>query len=261
MPDLKKIVFISILILETLLIIIIGIQAVQKGREALGLRLEVKTRTDELSVKETKMKELETELGDSRKMRTDLEGQVKTLTETAKLLEGRLEGMKASTETLVKQFEAQQKQILSQLSGLTQDNKETLQSFLAKIRTIIRTKVSGQPGSQEAAEAPTGDITLQRIVVKKSREGAASSGAAEKAEPTRAAGTVLNVDSKYNLVIVDIGQEQGARPGMRYSVLRDEKKIGEVILREIYKGMSVAEAVESKTARQLRPDDKLIAIQ
>ena len=253
----KKITFISILILETLLIIIIGVQAVQKAREAVGLRLEVKSRTEELAGREARLKDLESELGESKKARADLEGQVRTLAETAKLLEGKLEGMKASTETLGKQFEAQQKQILSQLSGMSQDSKDTLKSFLDRIRTMIHTKVAGRA---ETSGAPSGDITLQRIVVKRPREEASAAGPLSRPEATRIDGTILNVDNKYNLVIVDIGQEQGVRPGLRYSVLRGEKKIGEVILREIYKGMSVAEAVEEKTERPLKPNDRLIAI-
>jgi hypothetical protein len=73
-------------------------------------------------------------------------------------------------------------------------------------------------------------------------------------------GSVLDVDNKYNFVVIDLGEENAVKKGMKFMVLRKEKKIGEIILKEIYKGMSLAETIEDKTEGRIKRGDRLVPI-
>jgi cell division protein FtsL len=259
----KKIALISILIVEALFIVILGLQILAKAKENLSLRLEIKQVAQDLQTKETQAKELGTQLEESNKVRGELESKVKGLTETQKVMEAKMDGMKQATDTLAKQFDTQQRDMFRELADLTEKNKETIVAFLDKIRSIIHMKMSleriSAPSTYESIRSPARDVPLGKIVVSASAKRSREKYEKRVEAPLgpESIGKVLNVDSKYGLVIVDLGKEAGVKPGMRYTVLRDQRKVGQIVLREIYKGMSVAETVSDKTGLAIQQGDRL----
>jgi len=252
----KKIALISILIIEALFIVILGLQILYKSKENLNLRLEIKQAMQDIQSKEATLKDLSSQLEESHKAKSELEVKVRDLTEAHRVVEAKMEGMKTATDTLARQFDTQQKDMFKQLDDLTEKNKETIIAFLDRIRSIIHMKFSSEyipPTSVRdigLIKQPGREVTLKKIVVKKPKAQEMPIGP----EPV---GKVLNVDNKYNLVIVDVGLEHGVKPGMKYTVLRDQKRIGQIVLREIYKGMSVAETVLDKTDQRIKQGDTI----
>ena len=258
----KKIALISILIVEALFIVILGLQILAKAKENIGLRLEIKQVQQDLQAKDAQVKDLGTQLEESRAVRGVLETKVKDLSEAQKVMEAKMDGMKQATDTLAKQFDSQQKDMFKELSDLTEKSRETIITFLDKIRGIIDMKMSLEripaPTARESVRPSARDVALGKIVVSAKRPREKYEKKEEAPLGPESVGKVLNVDTKYSLVIVDLGKEAGVRPGMKYTVLRDQRKVGQIVLREIYKGMSVAETVPDKTSLPIQQGDRLV---
>ncbi|MCM8795455.1 MAG: rod shape-determining protein MreC [Candidatus Omnitrophica bacterium] len=256
-----------IVILEAVLIVILAINGFKKTKENLALRLQLKSKEQEtLLEKETLVKDLQQQLMAMQMARADLENEVKRLNETAKVLEGKLQGSKEATEILARQFGDQQKDIFERFNNITVENRKTFTSLLNKIEQLLHTKailekklhaLQKENNSEDTtlASSKNSEVDLGKISVT-NRETTYP----ENILGYNYAGSILDVDNQYNFVIIDLGQESGVKPGSKFAVIRNKKKIGEIVLREVYKGMSLAESIIDKTPYRLRRGDKLLPI-
>jgi len=258
----KNIIFL-IIIAEAGLIVILALGGFKKSKDNINLRLQLKTKEEELVNREALIKDLEKQVIQMKAAQAELEGRAKELTEATNVLEGKLTGSKEATEILAKQFGNQEKDIFERFSNLTTENKKTFAILLNKIDQLmgakgilekrIRSLQSERDSADQSTENPE-EITLDKISVKN------KASYPENVLGLNSAGNVLDVDNEYNFVIINLGQENGVKPGSKFAVIRNKKKIGELVLKEIYKGMSLGEPIAEKTLYRFRRGDQLLPI-
>ncbi len=68
-------------------------------------------------------------------------------------------------------------------------------------------------------------------------------------------GRILTVNNKHKFVIIDLGQEDGIKPGMSFSVYRGSKDMGRIEVLEVHPGISAADIMAVRGKASFRPDD------
>ena len=259
----KRIIILLLLmvLLESTFIILLSLQKAAETKEKLNLRLQLKDVSQNLATKESQTKELEKKLEDLEKVKSELKAQTDELTATQKIVEAKMEAARETTKEFAQQFQRQQEDIFKQIKNFTLESRKTQLTLIAKIETLIETKhdlekqlakLQEERNSQEDTQPATTEIPLGKINVQQQRK------IPEPASPT--AGTVLSVDNTYNFAIIDLGKESGIKVKDRLLILRQEKKIGEVEVKEVYRNMSLADIIPDKTLGTLRKNDKVIPV-
>jgi chromosome segregation ATPase len=140
-------------------------------------------------------------------------------------LEGKLVDLQQEREILSKR--------LAELDQILQD----------RVDQIIQVKDDIKAARSEAKQASAKDsrvVSLQPIVVKASEQ---ASG--KRKAPS--AGQVLAINEENNFVIVDIGEDDGARVGQTLTILRNHQKVATVEIIQTRKEISAAD-IKSVTA-------------
>lgn len=244
----KLIIF--IIILETIALFFLGFINFQKTRTYLELKFEIRSKEEAILNKENQIKELNRQLEEIKLARQELEKKIQDLITNQTMLETELNASKEANKVLLEEFNRRQKEIVKKFEGLAGENKKTYLSLFNRIEQLLNEKIALEKELEKLKnltreETPAQQVDLDKIVVQK-----------EKTLDTPV-GSVLEVNNEYNFVMVDLGKENNVTAGMRFIVLRDKKKIGEIVLKEIYKGMSLAELDLTKTEARLRRGDKL----
>jgi len=270
----KKLIIIilgAVIALEAVLLILLFLSKSQETREKLNLKLQLKDITEELATKDSRTKELEKQIEDLEKARNDLKGQIDDLTAKQKIAEAQTQAAKEATETFSQQFQRQQEDTIKQLKSFTSESRKTQLALIAKIESLIETKkdLEGQlakikqqqqeGSSQEypdSSEVPLGTINVQM----KPAGAAAPQKEGAQAKNQGISGNILSVDNDYHFAIIDLGRESGIKIKDRLLVLRQEKRMGEVEVKEIYRNMSLTDILTEKTQGNLRKHDKVIPI-
>lgn len=260
----KSIIFILFLLVlaEAFFIFRLSSQKTAETKEKLDLKLQLKNVSADLATKESQAKELETKLVDLEKVKNDFKAQIDELTTVQKIADAKLEAAKQTAETLAQQFQRQHEDTFQQLKNFTSDNRKIQLALIAKIESLIETKydlekqlakLQEEQANQGAGQENTGasqEIPLGKINVQPKQKAP---------EPTPSPrGSVLSVDNNYNFAIIDLGKESGIKVKDRLMVLRRDKKVGEVEIKEVYRNMSIADIVTDKTTSALRKNDKVI---
>lgn len=60
--------------------------------------------------------------------------------------------------------------------------------------------------------------------------------------PVNISGKIIKANRAYNFVIIDLGENNGIKPGMTLMAYRQDAPIGEVIIEKVYNGLSVGRA-------------------
>ena len=104
--------------------------------------------------------------------------------------------------------------------AIEEEDNENLKKFLAKVKYNIEVIKKG------------GNIELEPIIVTDIGEGAGTGPALETAPSKKIStqtaareGKVMSVDSKYSLVVFDLGRKDGVKQGGQCSILKDGKEI------------------------------------
>jgi len=264
----QKNLVLFIVILEAALIAALTVSGFKKAKDNLALKLQLKSKEETLSGKDSAIKELEKQTAEMKAARQELEARVKDLNDTAKALEGKLQGSKEATEALAKQFGQQKKELLERFNNISSENKKTFSVLYNKISQLLRTKESLEKQLQSLQQDNSVDETAptepannkKRVDLGKISVSNNPLDYPKSSLDYNYAGNVLDVDNEFNFIIVDLDQENGVKPGSKFAVIRSRRKIGEIILKEIYKGMSLAEPIADSTPNRLRRGDKLIPI-
>jgi septal ring factor EnvC (AmiA/AmiB activator) len=244
-----------LVILESVVIFFLSVLNFQKAKAYLDLKLEVKSKEEALQEKESKINELNKQLEEIKLIRQELEKKVESLTATQSLLEEELRKSKETTQNFLQKITQQQRDIFEKFGNLTEENRKTYLSLISKMEKVLSAKLalerelekvrSSLVSTQESPSEQSPKVNLEKIVVQKPKE-------------TETLGSILSVNNEYNFIFTDLGAEKNIKPGMRFLVLRNKKKIGEIVIKEVYKGLSLAEPDLEKTELRLRIGDKLI---
>jgi len=142
-------------------------------------------------------------------------------------LEGKLVDLQQEREILSKR--------LAELDSILQD----------RVDQIIQVKDDIKAARSEAKQVSTKDskvVSLQPIVVKATEQASASG---KKKSPS--AGQVLAINEENNFVIVDMGEDDGARVGQTLTIFRNSQKVATVEVIQTRKEISAAD-IKSVTA-------------
>lgn len=144
-------------------------------------------------------------------------------------LQSDFESLKDENKTLKQQVVAVKKQRLSlesELNELRQKNEGFRQKVI-EAKQILKEKpfenkyVKAQKFSAiQKSKARSVDLPLISV------SAAASSGIIPSFSP--AEGKILNTNTEYSFVVIDLGRKEGIREGMIFNVLRDEKLLGKI---------------------------------
>ena len=270
----KKLIVIilgAVIVLESVLLVLLLISKSAETKEKLNLKLQLKDITEELANKDNRTKELEKQIEDLEKARDELKNQIDDLMAKQKIAEAQMQAAKEATETFSQQFQRQQEDTIKQLKNFTSESRKTQLALIAKIESLIETKKDLEEqlakikqqqqdeSSQEysvSSEVPLGTINVQM----KPSGWTAEQKPAAQAKNQGTVGNILSVDNDYHFAIIDLGRESGIKIKDKLLVLRQEKKIGEVEVKEIYRNMSLTDILADKTQGNLRKNDKVIPI-
>lgn len=80
-----------------------------------------------------------------------------------------------------------------------------------------------------------------------------------KAEENVLNGRILEVNSKFDFVIINLGEEDGVERGMIFMVYRDKKLLGKVQAEDVFPKMSSCVILPEWKQATIRIDDGVIA--
>ncbi len=235
-----------------------------------------------------KIKEIRSEgfLAETLEEKTALEVELKTLKDT---LVGQVKGLRdklVNQETRIKKLASEKaglEQTLRKLKGARQMNKQVLREVreasdllskrlaresqnslrlaegLKKIRksnAALQQQLTRALNETESFSLDKEGIELSPITVEAASPSAAiRGGLATVKTKSFPEGRVLTINNKYKFVIINLGQEDGVRPGMAFKVYRGTEDIGRIEVLEVHPGIAAADITVVKKGAGLRVDD------
>lgn len=71
-------------------------------------------------------------------------------------------------------------------------------------------------------------------------------------------GKILEVNRKYNFVIINLGKEDGIKKGMVFMIYREKKLLGKVEVEEVFKEMSSCIVLPWFLEEEIKIDDGIL---
>ena len=236
--------------------------------EKAGLEQKIKEVQSEQFFAET-LKEktiLEVEVKSLKDKLISHESQIRTLSSEKTDLQQRLRELKnvkqANKEILKEAREVSD--LLSRRLARESQNSMSLSENLEKIRrenSALQQQLAGALKKMEPVSERKEDVELSPILVKAAPPSRAVSSPAIRSGLTAVKtksfpeGRILTVNNKHKFVIINLGQEDGIKPGMSFSVYRGSNDIGRIEVLEVHPGISAADIMAIKKKINLRPDD------
>lgn len=78
--------------------------------------------------------------------------------------------------------------------------------------------------------------------------------------PPPITGKVIEVNSAYNFVVVNLGENDGLKPGSFLKVLRQDKELGKLEVIKVRQTIAAAEIREIRKGEQIKTDDAVILL-
>ncbi len=83
---------------------------------------------------------------------------------------------------------------------------------------------------------------------------------AAQSSPNLPAGKIMEVNTRYNFVVVNLGENDGLKPGVFLKVLRQNQEIAKLAVIKVRKTISAAEIKELKKGEQIKTDDMVVLL-
>ena len=150
--------------------------------------------------------------------------------------------------------------LLSRRLARESQNSMLLSENLEKIRIENSALQQQLVGALKKMELVPGEgVELPPIMVNAASPSASSSairgGLTTVRTKTFLEGRILTVNNKHKFVIINLGQEDGVKPGMSFSVYRGSKDMGRIEVLEVHPGISAADIMAVRGKASFRPDD------
>lgn len=251
-------ILIGAMALIALLFIFSAVKAASAKKEAFILKSDLKQFQQDFQLKEDGFK---AQIDEITAFRDELEKKAAELSETNKKYEIRVTEADKYIQVLKEDLQNQRKEVLSEVNEFISANKMAEQGILekvnelSKINEILQQTVNELSRLAKVKPAQLKEIedtiALGRIVVPSEQKN-------EQAEAASYySGKVMNVNTRYNFVVIDLGQECGVKEGVELPVFRSKKKIGDIIIKEAYTHMCLATVIQEKTASEIRKGDEV----
>ncbi len=138
-------------------------------------------------------------------------------------------GLKEQIDALEK-YKAQLESDLNKAKGdnekLIQDIKRNESALKEKPSNLVTAEAADNKTNTVTGESKLYSIDLPPIVV-------SAQGASDIDSPFALEGKILNVNTEYNFVVIDLGQDMGVKKGMVFEVSREGKLLGKIEVIEI----------------------------
>lgn len=173
------------------------------------------------------------------RIQTELNGQLQSLQEKAKVAEQDL----AARDTKVKDLESKVAEVEKKL---TEANAEIQKAKEAQTAPAPNTEAVSTTENTDAAAAVSStdkSVELEPIVV------SAMDGVK---------GRVLSVDKETEFLIFDLGVKQGVKQGDVMSVVRGDSYLGDIKVSRVQEEMSAADLIPPFSSRMVRKNDSVV---
>lgn len=146
-----------------------------------------------------------------------------------------LNNQKASLEARLREAE----QAKAALDKRIKDMNEMLEYKLSQVMDVKKDLEQIQEGAKISPPTSKSYIELPPIVVR--------SGGVTQPAPTIYKGKVLAVNKENNFIIIDLGEEEGLKPGVNFDVYHDNTKIATVEVIQTRKNVSACDIKQAST--------------
>ncbi len=170
-------------------------------------------------------------------------------------IENELNNLKKEQSALTRKFNAlnEEKFSLEKKLQLAQESKAELDKRLQEANAMLEKKVveieeikrkieTAEGKAASASLSQRESVELPPIVVRSEEAPQATAK-----EPKKLIGKVLAVNREHNFVVIDLGEEQGIKPGQLFDVIREGKSIATVEVIQTRKSVSACDIKEQDT--------------
>jgi predicted nuclease with TOPRIM domain len=182
--------------------------------------------------------QVETELSDTIAEKVALEAKAMELEAKVTDLKRRLEEERILKDTLVTQLDEKEKEIaeLKDTIGQTTEEKETFMRRISQLegqRDTLKTQLDKLRSAKKSLEErlkelmSSPDVDLKKIVVTSDNQNLR--------------GTVLAVNSEFDFVVINLGQDHGIKTGKVLTIYRAGQRVGDIRVARTYEAMSIAD--------------------
>jgi len=219
-------------------------QVSQLQQEKENLQAQVDQLSDAKARLETRLSSTEKELDLERKNRLELDARLTALDNHYSELKRDYARLAARNEQLAKE--------------LAEAKKTAEEAVAAKEEAIDKMREA-----QMTAEAATTRLRETAKELKQVRDDLARYRAlypepGGKFTPADIYGKVEKVDPKFGLVVLSVGEDDGVKPGMEFTVYRGDGYVGKVIVTEVDRELSVAR-VDKAVSEEVKVGDNVSA--
>ncbi len=217
--------------------------------------LEEKTSSDseQLISKEEEIKSLSQDLKNEQERVSELSGRNTDLNTQVQTLRDEKEQLETKVSDLNEELASKEDRI-SQLK----ERRDTISSRLAEVEANLRQKQVSLSEIQERYVATKSDLKDTEQHLAKYQEKYGLMGSTKMAPAVE--GNVRAVNPEQNIVLINLGSQDGVQKGMRFSVVRGEKYVTEVEVVESYETWAAARSLEKYQKRAPEVGDVVTTI-
>lgn len=215
-------------------------------RDKAVLELEVRSLGQEKKDLEGRMsyggkvtEDLSTELVREKKDKRELLEEFRVLKNEHAVLLRQLKtvnNQKAALEKRVQEAEQAKTALDKRLNNMS----DMLEYKLSEVMDVKKDLEKIQEGAQISPPTSRGSIELPPIIVRSAPGGVPA--------PVTAKGKVVAINKENNFIIIDLGEEDGAKPGMGFNVYHGSNKIGFVEIIQTRKNVSACDIKQASTS-------------
>lgn len=185
----------------------------------------------------TKLKEdLDASTAELERIQTELNGQLVSLQEKAKVAEQEL----AARDTKVKELEAKFSETEKKLAEVTAEIEKAKETKAAAATPPADASAENKDPQAQSSEK---GVELEPIVINTTDS---------------VKGRVLSVDKETEFLIFDLGAKSGVKQGDVMSVMRGDNYLGDIKVSRVQDEMSAADLIPPFSSRMVRKNDSVV---
>jgi chromosome segregation ATPase len=211
---------------------------------------------------ENKLAMTEDKLAMTEENRNRLTGKVGELNSTLEQKLEEIKGLKsvlaqletrlASMKDRLKKSEENKSQLAGRVSELDSSLKERLEEIEGLRLLLTRRK-------EVAVSSPESQVSVELApIVVRAAPYSTKPASLGLVEPDLPRGKILTVNKEYEFVVIDLGEEDGIKAGMPFTVYRGDKEIGRVEILEVHPGISAADIKSLSKRKSIRTNDIVV---
>jgi len=158
---------------------------------------------------------------------------------------------------LVQDFQTQLADTEDKLRAMTKERDELSEQRQRLEGNLSRTNVELEQTKKALANASRQRDKLEEIVAALKQRGLAVDEIAGALEVPPIRGSVVNFDTQYGLVLVNVGSQDGVKKGFEFVVSRGGEYVSKIVIHEVYDEIAAGKSLEGYTRKPIRRGDRV----